>query len=76
MTTGVARYTGDATMNGNKMKVVIDISFQVVFMADDGLGELKRQNLKAQVKGNIYAISSDTQQLQFLKLRHFKLERF
>ena len=27
------------------------------------------------IKANIYAISSDTHQLQFLKLHHFKLER-
>ena len=27
-------------------------------------------------KANIYAISSDTHQLQFIKLHHFKLERF
>ena len=28
------------------------------------------------LKANIYAISSDTHQLQFIKLHHFKLERF
>ena len=28
------------------------------------------------VKANIWAISSDTRQLQFLKLHHFELERF
>ena len=28
------------------------------------------------VKANIYAISSDTNQLQFIKLHHFKLEIF
>ena len=28
------------------------------------------------VKANIYAIASDTDQLQFIKLHHFKQERF
>ena len=28
------------------------------------------------IKANIYAISSDTHQLQFIKLHHFKQERF
>ena len=33
-------------------------------------------NMNTVIKANIYAISSDTHQLQFIKLHHFKQERF
>ena len=34
----------------------------------------KKVPIKLKVKANIYAISSDTHRLEFLKLHHFKLE--
>ena len=34
-----------------------------------------RDKLRNKLKAKMYAISSETHQLQFLKLHHFKLER-
>ena len=54
-------YVNDFSQCSNK--------FDFIMYADD-------KTLLSTVKANIYAISSDTHQLQFIELHHFKQERF
>ena len=61
-------YSGAEQPNEKNMKVVSDQSVN--------LHSSNVKRLHAFLKAKMYAISSDTHQLQSLKLHHFKLERF
>ena len=63
----------------------VDIQGQVDWMRrnkkvfdriSDEMASHVHQSFLGKVKAKIYAISSDTHQLQLTKLHHFKLERF